>query len=49
MSPFTIFQILFLLAAAVGAFADLAGRPWGKTAAFFGLILFCILLLVGKG
>jgi len=49
MSPTVIFEVLFLVAAAIGAGADLAKREWGKTLAFAGLILFCIMLLTVRG
>ena len=46
MSPTLIFEILFLVGAAIGLGAHLAGRPWGVPLALAGLIFFDIVLMI---
>jgi arginine exporter protein ArgO len=46
MSPFVIFEILFLVGAAIGTFAHFSGKTWGVGAALLSLIMFGVLVTI---
>jgi hypothetical protein len=47
MAPIMIFQVLFLIAACVGLFGVISSKPWGVAVGLGGLIMFCLVLLIG--